>query len=85
MPELLQAEAEELRRQSCSQQQAAALCGAWGVVTWCELTDGTMGNRAKTLFMQPAEASSYLSDQPEDHTYPIYYHTVISGHSWDVL
>lgn len=34
-----------LSGQSCSQQQAAALCGAWGVVTWSEQTDG---NSAKT-------------------------------------
>ena len=37
--------------------------GAWGVVTWCELTGGTMGNRAKTPIMQPAEVLSCSPDQ----------------------
>lgn len=62
---LIQTTDEELSGQSCSQQQAAALCGAWGVVTWSELTDG---NRATTL-----KLPSKVSDQPEVHTYSAAY------------
>lgn len=71
---LLQTPDEELSVQSCSQQQAAALCGAWGVVTWSELTDG---NRATAL-----KLPSYLSDQPEVQTYSSAYcnWTLQNGH-----
>lgn len=59
-----------------SQQQAAGLHGARGEVTWCELTGGTMGNRAKTPIMQPAETRPYHTGQAA-RPLLVYYYIVI--------
>lgn len=69
-------------------EEAAALRGAWGVVTWCELTGGTMGNRAKSPIMQTAEGPSKLPDQPGGCIFSLSHILntwllLLYGHIWD--